>query len=223
MTPGCGVAVLLLAQLVDESNPEPDSRRLSAALPRLVNKNDFSTFKDHIQRGANVDHLASSGRPLLMHAVLAPDRNHFVQYLIQQGANLEIVDPKGYTPMHAAAFSGNHGAARMLIEGGAEFDTPHTDGFSPMMRAVARRSLETLKVLLEAGADPDMLHYHKKTGNWITAYDFAPDNMRPILTEYSELKATGASISMEQSKKSEGSSDDQGECDVDEDDGECAA
>ena len=71
------------------------------------------------------------------------------------GADPNVRDRGGFTPLHLAAFVGNAGAVAALVNRGADVEGRSTDGLTPLHRAVALRNSKAVIALLEAGADPN--------------------------------------------------------------------
>ena len=82
---------------------------------------------------------------------------HAVQMLLHAGADVNIGEKDGYTPIHGAGFQGRVNIARLLVkQGGMNPNDRHSDGYTPMHRAIwgkERRHAEAVKVLLELGAN----------------------------------------------------------------------
>lgn len=74
---------------------------------------------------------------------------------LQAGANPNIRDPKGRTPLHFVSGLGLAPAAVLLIHFGAQVDVRDGDGLSPIHMASGYGNAQTLKVLVAAGADTD--------------------------------------------------------------------
>jgi len=87
--------------------------------------------------------LAKSGDPV------------FLRYLIQKGANPNIQDATGNTPMILAIRSGFEDGVRILITYRANVNLPNNSGETPLIVAVQLRKIELVRALLAAGADPD--------------------------------------------------------------------
>lgn len=98
----------------------------------------------------------TEGRTPLVVATLA-GKFHAVQMLLHAGADVNIGDKDGYTPIHIAGFHGHADIARLLVrQGGMRINDRHDDGYTPMHRAVwgmEPRHAETVKVMLELGAN----------------------------------------------------------------------
>ena len=76
--------------------------------------------------------------------------------LLDHGANVEIGEQDGYTPMHGAGFQGRSEIADLLAKSGVPLSSKHKDGFTPIHRACwgkEQRHSDTVRVLLEAGVN----------------------------------------------------------------------
>jgi len=77
-----------------------------------------------------------------------------VQYLVEQGADMDKVDRYGNTPLHYAANAGHLEVTRYLLEQGADrVKASNYGGWTPLHDAVLNNQLETAKLLMVYGAD----------------------------------------------------------------------
>ncbi|MXP42107.1 ankyrin repeat domain-containing protein [Altererythrobacter soli] len=96
----------------------------------------------------------TSGRTALH--IAAENREYtWLSYLLGKGANPNIADKRGVTPLMLASQIGFVEAVNALAQSGAKVDTPNNTGETPLISAVHRRDVAMLRVLLLAGADPD--------------------------------------------------------------------
>jgi ankyrin repeat protein len=79
----------------------------------------------------------------------------WMSFLIGKGANVNIRDAKGVTPLVVATNLGFIEGAELLLERGARADESNNAGETPLITAVHNRNLQLMRVLLKAGADPD--------------------------------------------------------------------
>lgn len=79
----------------------------------------------------------------------------FMRYLIQKGANRNIEDGAGNSPMLVAVNSGFDEGVQILITYHANVNLANKSGETPLIRAVQLRKPELVRILLAAGADPD--------------------------------------------------------------------
>ena len=90
-----------------------------------------------------------------LHIVVQKRSKVWVDFLLQQGANPNIADVKGVTPLMVATNLGFLEGVQSLIAGGARIDVANQTGETPLISAVHRRDVPLVRVLLKAGANPD--------------------------------------------------------------------
>lgn len=79
----------------------------------------------------------------------------YLRFLIQKGANPNLQDGAGNSPMMIAVNSGFDEGVSILITYKANVNLTNNSGESPLIRAVQLRKRDLVAVLLAAGADPD--------------------------------------------------------------------
>jgi ankyrin repeat protein len=96
-----------------------------------------------------------------------------VDVLLANGADIDLADPDGVSPLHLAIMNANWDLAKKLIEAGADVDQWDIFGAAPLFTAVGGRSrtdggrasidppnettgLQIVQLLLERGANPNM-------------------------------------------------------------------
>ena len=86
---------------------------------------------------------------------IASQNNHLplVQYLVEQGANMEKVDKHGWTPLMSSTCDDCFDVVRYLLEQGANRDKADINGWTPLHYAAYRGHLKTAKLLMVYGAD----------------------------------------------------------------------
>lgn len=90
-----------------------------------------------------------------LHIVTARRDATWISFLLAKGADPNIRDAKGQTPLVVAANLGFVEGMELLITGGARVDEPNSTGETPLISAVHRRDVAMMRVLLKAGANPD--------------------------------------------------------------------
>jgi len=134
-----------------------------------------STYRDY-QR-----HITAEGRPKSLDSggftpLLYAARENCaacVDVLLAKGADIDLADPDGVSPLHLAIMNANWDLSKKLIEAGADVDQWDIFGAAPLFTAVGGRSrndggrasidppnvttgLEIVQLLLERGANPNM-------------------------------------------------------------------
>lgn len=90
-----------------------------------------------------------------LHIVTARRDITWMQFLVAKGANVNIRDNKGTTPLVLAANLGFIEGVDFLIGVGARVDEPNNTGETPLIGAVHRRDLALVRALVKAGANPE--------------------------------------------------------------------
>ena len=76
------------------------------------------------------DEPAPSSSPLCL--AVAFDQPDCVRLLVEEGADKDIRDSLGRTPLHGAATCGNYECARLLLEAGADASARDNNGCTPL-------------------------------------------------------------------------------------------
>ena len=130
---------------------------LSDPSSQIVNSRDFSS-------GENALHIVVRRRDAT-----------WVRFLLGNGANPNLGDRAGVTPLQLAVQLGFADGVAELVKRGARVDVTNAAGETPLISAVHRDDAELVKVLLEAGANPDRADNSGRTARDYAA--FRPGSM----------------------------------------------
>jgi ankyrin repeat protein len=113
------------------------------------------------------------GRELtpLLAAMSFPDRA-LPRMLLEKGADPNVFDAYGFSPLMMAVKDSNLGLVRTLLDHGAKKgvnDCSPSVGFGALRIAIGKLDAPMVKLLLDAGADP-----HAKTLDWDTPMSALP-------------------------------------------------
>jgi ankyrin repeat protein len=95
-----------------------------------------------------------SGKTALIAAIENRD-SEWTAYLLNKGADPNLADSDGTTPLMTAAQIGFRDAAEWLISSRAKFDATNRAGETALIIAVQRRQVPIVRLLVDVGADPD--------------------------------------------------------------------
>ncbi len=106
--------------------------------------------------GSNIinTHDVTNGEGAL-HIVIKRGDEVYLRFLLQKGADANLRDGKGNTPLLLAVTLGQTGMIPILTAAGANPNLGNSAGETPLIRAVQRRDVGMIRVLLNENADPD--------------------------------------------------------------------
>jgi hypothetical protein len=90
-----------------------------------------------------------------LHIVVARSDLLWIRFLLQRGADPNIRNKKGMTPLQLATAMGFTDGVEALIKGGASINVADQTGETPLIAAVHARNVPLVRLLLDKGADPD--------------------------------------------------------------------
>lgn len=90
-----------------------------------------------------------------LHIVTARRDAVWIRFLTQNGANPNVRDKEGNSPLSIAVGLGFVEGAEDLIKAGARIDETNSTGETPLISAILRRDTRMVEMLLENGANPD--------------------------------------------------------------------
>ena len=124
---------------------------------KAVDERDGAVVTELLEQPGNVLVNArdvTNGRTA-MHIVVARRDLAWINFLRQKGANPDIPDKKGVTPLMIASNLGFVEGVEALAKAGARVDQSNDAGETPLISAIHRRDVGMVRVLLEHGANPD--------------------------------------------------------------------
>lgn len=138
----------LMAQMASGSDSE--------AFLEAARKADGAKAMELIEsRGSTVLNYRGYGGDAALHIIARRRDGEWLAFMISKGADPNIGDAKGDTPLILVSRIGYMEGARTLLAMGAKVDTANKLGETPLIIAVQQRQPQTVRLLLEAGANPD--------------------------------------------------------------------
>jgi uncharacterized protein len=134
----------------------------------------------------------TSGRTAI-HMAVERRNGIWIDYLYQQGANVNIADRDGITPLIQAVQLGYIEGVEKLIAHGARVDVQNSSGETPLMYAVHARNTELMRVLLEAGASPDRTDHSGRSARDYARLRGERDITLEVITRFERPAAQGGS------------------------------
>lgn len=134
---------------------------------KIIQDENMSAFAEMMAFGYDIDEQDMDGYTPLMTAA-ALGKVKFVEYLIDNGANVNKRYYLGGTALHRAAFGGFNDIVTLLLDSGVQINMPDLDGMTALMTAVKAGKRFTVELLVKRGAN---LNYRNAEG--LTALDLA--------------------------------------------------
>ncbi len=160
---GCQFSPKTPDEMLLEAIAQKDHLEVAAALeagadPNVRNSNGRSALRLAISAGRPkiVEQLVKAGvdvtrdKPLLRAAEFFSRSN--IETLVLAGAEVNVTDHVGRTPLYSAAIRGDASAVSLLLEHGADPNAANIHGNTPLTGAKRQGHLEVVIILEEAGA-----------------------------------------------------------------------
>ena len=115
-----------------------------------------------------------------LHIVIARRDPTWLSFMLAKGANPNLADNNGNTPLMAAVQGRFEEGVRLLLTNGAQVDKVNGSGETPLIRAVQLRDVALVRLLVAQGANPD----RRDSIAGMSARDYADrDNRTPGLVD----------------------------------------
>lgn len=101
-----------------------------------------------------IDTRSDAGEGAL-HIVVKRGDTTYLNFLLSKGADPNIRDAQGDTPMMTALLTGYVPGVETLLKRGGNVNLANSRGETPLIRAVQLRNMEAVRLLLAGNADPD--------------------------------------------------------------------
>ncbi len=146
--------VLLIAFMLTTSLVRADH-----SVHEYVERNDLERVKQFIA-GKHGINKANRYKETPLHLARTPE---MIELLIKGGANVNIENHFGDSPLLQAVYRGNHGLVELLIKHGADLNHRNRFGDTPLQEAVNRDLIVMAALLVESGADINAQGRHGDT------------------------------------------------------------
>lgn len=148
------IICLLLAAAISINAQEEgvqDRQKIKDELFSAARKGDFTTVKDLLEKYPDMKNTKETGGWTLLH--VAYNSRELVEYLIENGADIEARSDGQWTPLHNQAYKGHRDGVELLLEHGADIEAKTSFGHTPLLSSIRWDRIEVTKFLIEKGAN----------------------------------------------------------------------
>jgi len=129
-----------------------------------------------------------------LHIVVRRQDSTYLNYLLARGADPNLRNERGETPLLIASSLGSTDMIETLVKHGANVNMGNASGETALIRAVQRRDTTMVRSLIDLGADPDQkdllqgssardyAHQDKRTPAIAALIDAAPKKVRKAVS-----------------------------------------
>ena len=123
---------------------------------QAVEKQDQATVQELLNKSSTLINARdrTDGHTAL-HIAVRARAYRWLSYLLGKGADPNLADKHGVTPLMLACQMNLPDAVIALAQSGAKVDVANDAGETPLITAVHSRNLQLVRLLLAAGADPE--------------------------------------------------------------------
>lgn len=140
---------------LEAGGPDVPSTDVQSLLERAVREGNQALVKRLLASGGKAYKRMPGGSTLLGTAASLGFRVAAL-LLIENGANVDEPDDRGFVPLHWAAFKDHHSVVELLLERGAIVNPVSGTGVTPLHQAAAGGGAQSVELLIRAGADVNM-------------------------------------------------------------------
>jgi len=173
--------------IVAEVPRPPVDPKVTALITAVRSGNRNEIEKQVAASPEMVKGLDAGGSTALHHAAgFGPVGN--VELLINQGANVNVKNRRGSTPLHWAIH--DEAKVRLLLSKGADVNVKQVQGRTPLyLAAMLGNGVSTMRMLLAKGADPNLAGVNGQTPLMMAAARGNVEGMRLLIEKGADVNA----------------------------------
>ncbi|XP_066998891.2 uncharacterized protein [Anabrus simplex] len=181
------VVILLLQRGAQVKENILKMKSVKSFISKLSNKR--LSFRGYISSGFEVNWPVFEGHETILHVAARYGNEKCVKILKKYGADINVKNLKGSTPLHGAVDGENAAIVLYLLKCGANPSASDSNGITPLHKAVKNRSLKVLKLLLKYGALTTAIDNLGDTPLHKVAILGNPDAVKPLICYGSPISA----------------------------------
>jgi len=150
----------------------------SIAFKYIINPNDCNILRSLLNKISSINIQDQDGNTLLIYSIY--NFNHdAVIILLQRGANPNLCNDAGVSPIHLAATLNDDKAVKILVQYGADINIVDKTGSTAAMYAASSDNIKTIEYLINHNANLDIIN-----NNGMNIIDFAKSSSNKNILDY---------------------------------------
>lgn len=154
--------------------------------PKALFKEDYRTLEKFLRTGLDPNQVNPDTGEYLLHDVvnkgdLASRTDNLLQTLIDSGAQVDVRDRRGFTPLHNCAQTLAYERMGILLSAGADPNLRDRKGRTPLVLSVQHGDFRSSALLLLFGANPNLSLWNGRSPLHIATLDGRPKIIRLLL------------------------------------------
>ena len=143
---------------------------------------DPPTLKALLEGGADPNRpCPDKNRPSALWQAVSENKIESTELLLAHGANPNISDRSGNTPLHLAVAKNQSGTTELLLKSSADVNARNDNGQTPLWMASQQGNTDLARLLLENKADPNLQGEYGQTPLFVAAERGPADLVRLLL------------------------------------------
>lgn len=145
----------IINQLIQKEFNMPVLNLQQAPLLTAIEINNFPIVKKLIDFGADKERKNINGfSPLHLAIALHPifKDQKIIEYLLQQGVNINTANQYGITPLMTAMYNNDENLIKILLQHNADIEAMDSEGFTALQRAQDLKNMKMFTLLKKYGA-----------------------------------------------------------------------
>jgi len=144
----------------------------STPLTTAAYKGNKEAIELLVSHDANINIKQEKNYWTLLHYAANYNHPHLVDYLIDNGINVDSRSKNGWSPLALASNKGNTEVVEKLLRHSPDIELPtKRSKLTPLLTAATNGHTEVVKLLLDAGADFERINNAKHDSLWLAAND----------------------------------------------------
>lgn len=139
---------------------------LNKRLIRAAEQNDVEEMRSLLQKGADINTRGFKDRVTPLMAAIIKGRKEAAEFLIKNGADVNMPNKSGLTPLMACAITMPVNMMHLLLEKGADVNARDCEGNTPLVAAALDKQgdgCEKIQLLLQNGANVNAQNNKEET------------------------------------------------------------